>query len=700
MSSRSTSTPTSDVPLNDIPPKKVVTILNPADKQSKVPNGNGIQQPTNDTPDTEHELDSGTDTDDGGDEETIGLLKYDGMNDDVEPPPEESVPKGTKEGSTIKPKKEAKFAKILSTMSTDTNVSSVIGVGSNTGVCVVCGNPLPKPVETQTLLVKNIKPRILRQLRLMSPHKTFSSHSRVCIRDLNLGMQARIEQLLAEDQNQLAALQDNAVRNLTEHELLEETWQHQFDKKRTMGQKAADSVAKRGGSWYFISGLLAFLATWAAINLILAAVGSSPWDPYPFILLNLFLSMLAALQAPIIMMSQNRQAARDRIQNDYVSRMTLRAENNVRHVNAKTDHFLGHQWKRLLEIQEIKIELLQTLQHQHKRYVQRGVRSGYSLVSEPGLPGPKAETWSAETQPDAHALMLLKHQFGLEMYPEPILFSHWSGEGDNYHGQLTNSRAAYSSGARIKRIVYDLEFDESMMATLDDIFSGEGSVSLRNDFDMPHMYLGGRILALEIHSKDGSVVSHTNGDMPTRYKPSFAPRRRDKIADFWKTPITRVTITYSPPWQVAVLVLKPGQIMESLDANFFPPHHLSANKELITTPTTGAAAGRSSPSGDSTSAPPATPYLYMYSEVSSESTTPDPEKYLKAILGPRPLPASWKQVATCDFVTPGSSELHSASSEYLPISMSLEVNLHGPGVFVFYCQETRVSLHGHIENAS
>lgn len=261
-----------------------------------------------------------------------------------------------------------------------------------------------------------------------------------------------------------------------------------------MGQKAADAVAARGGSWHFIFALLGFLAIWAGINLLLSAIGTHAWDPYPFILLNLFLSMLAALQAPIIMMSQNRQAARDKLQSDYVATATLRAENNVRHVNAKTDHFLGHQWKRLLEIQDIKIELLQTLQHQQKRFLQRGARNGYSVVSDPTLPGPKAEAWNAETQPDSHALMLLKSQFGLETRAEPLLFSHWSGEGDNFHAVLKNTRIAYSSGARIKRILYDMDFDESIAATLDDLFSGEGTVTLRNDFDLPHMYLCGKCI--------------------------------------------------------------------------------------------------------------------------------------------------------------------------------------------------------------
>ena len=86
-----------------------------------------------------------------------------------------------------------------------------------------------------------------------------------------------------------------------------------------------------------------------------------PFDPYPFILLNLFLSCLAALQAPIIMMSQNRQEARDRLRSENDYRVNLKAELEIRHLHEKLDHLLQNQWQRLLEIQEIQIELMNEL---------------------------------------------------------------------------------------------------------------------------------------------------------------------------------------------------------------------------------------------------------------------------------------------------------------------------------------------------
>jgi uncharacterized membrane protein len=87
-------------------------------------------------------------------------------------------------------------------------------------------------------------------------------------------------------------------------------------------------------------------------------VATHPFDPYPFILLNLVLSCLAAIQAPVIMMSQNRQEARDRLHAKRDYQVNLKAELEIRHVHQKMDHLLSHQWERLVDIQEIQMELI------------------------------------------------------------------------------------------------------------------------------------------------------------------------------------------------------------------------------------------------------------------------------------------------------------------------------------------------------
>ena len=119
----------------------------------------------------------------------------------------------------------------------------------------------------------------------------------------------------------------------------------------------ADGVATFGGGWTFILIFLVMMSGWIFVN----ARGSVTFDPYPFILLNLVLSCLAAMQAPVIMMSQNRQAARDRLQaeNDY--KINLKAELEVRSIGEKLDQLVHHQWVRLMEIQQIQMEMIRDL---------------------------------------------------------------------------------------------------------------------------------------------------------------------------------------------------------------------------------------------------------------------------------------------------------------------------------------------------
>ena len=128
-----------------------------------------------------------------------------------------------------------------------------------------------------------------------------------------------------------------------------------FDERRTFGQRVSDRIATFGGSWTFILSFFAFLVVWMAINV---AIGlTQAFDPYPFILLNLVLSCLAAIQAPIIIMSQKRQEARDRLraENDY--RVNLKAELEIRHLHEKIDHLLTKQWGNgPAEIQQIQLE--------------------------------------------------------------------------------------------------------------------------------------------------------------------------------------------------------------------------------------------------------------------------------------------------------------------------------------------------------
>ena len=140
---------------------------------------------------------------------------------------------------------------------------------------------------------------------------------------------------------------------------MSENINEEYEEHLTLGARIADKVAVFGGSWAFIITFLLFMVVWMAGNTILLI--HRPFDPYPFILLNLVLSLIAALQAPVIMMSQNRQEERDRLraQNDY--QVNLKAELEVRISNEKLDTLIHHQWLRFLEIQQIQMDMLEEI---------------------------------------------------------------------------------------------------------------------------------------------------------------------------------------------------------------------------------------------------------------------------------------------------------------------------------------------------
>ena len=164
--------------------------------------------------------------------------------------------------------------------------------------------------------------------------------------------------VLEEDLGQLSTLERDVVESLREHEVMSENVDAQFERTLTRGERWADRIAEFGGSWRFIINFGIFLGIWILIN---AIIGSRAPDPYPFILLNLVLSCLAALQAPVIMMSQNRQEAKDRARSEHDYKVNLKAELEIRHLHEKMDFLLKQQAQRLFALQELQIELMEEL---------------------------------------------------------------------------------------------------------------------------------------------------------------------------------------------------------------------------------------------------------------------------------------------------------------------------------------------------
>ncbi len=126
----------------------------------------------------------------------------------------------------------------------------------------------------------------------------------------------------------------------------------------SFGQRAADAVASFGGSWTFVGLFAATMLFWVGLNAYLLTSRGNTFDPYPYILLNLFLSMLAAIQAPIILMSQNRQSEKDRITVEHDYEVNLKAELEIMLLHDKIDLLREKQWEELLEIQKQQLKLL------------------------------------------------------------------------------------------------------------------------------------------------------------------------------------------------------------------------------------------------------------------------------------------------------------------------------------------------------
>jgi uncharacterized membrane protein len=216
--------------------------------------------------------------------------------------------------------------------------------------CIICGKEKP---ARDIVRLDVVRPILLDRIRTVYPD--LPAEGFICIDDLDEFRGRYVTELLRSERGELTRLEQEVVQSLADHETLAENIQAEFEGHRTFGEKLSDHLANFGGSWSFILIFLGILLLWMAFNVI---VIREQFDPYPFILLNLVLSCLAALQAPIIMMSQKRQEAKDRLRSENDYRVNLKAELEIRHLHEKIDHILTRQWERLAEIQQIQLEMM------------------------------------------------------------------------------------------------------------------------------------------------------------------------------------------------------------------------------------------------------------------------------------------------------------------------------------------------------
>ena len=227
-------------------------------------------------------------------------------------------------------------------------------------VCQVCKQSRP---AHETLPGSLVRDNLLQLIRRKLPE--WSPEAPICFRCLNRFRAEYVAEEIAQESGALTRLEEDVVRSLRETELVAEDLNRQYEEALGWGDRLSDRMAAFGGSWRFIILFAVFIVGWVGINT--AVLLFKPFDPYPYILLNLFLSMIAAVQAPIIMMSQNRQAHRDRMraENDY--KVNLKAELEIRSIGERVDQLIHHQWARLIEIQQIQIEMIEDLASRRDR---------------------------------------------------------------------------------------------------------------------------------------------------------------------------------------------------------------------------------------------------------------------------------------------------------------------------------------------
>src|SRR5205809_4340825 len=226
-------------------------------------------------------------------------------------------------------------------------------------ICQICKKPKP---PHSGMIAELIRPSLLEFIKKKLPD--LDSNGFICLDDMGEFRKDYIKEVLQDEIGELSVLDNEVIESLHQHEILASNIEEQFERKLTFGERLSDQIASFGGSWRFIILFGAVLFGWIILNAIFLL--NRGFDPYPFILLNLILSCLAAIQAPIIMMSQNRSEARDRLraENDY--KVNLKAELEIRHLHEKLDHLLRRQYNRLFEIQQIQIELLEELGRKSK----------------------------------------------------------------------------------------------------------------------------------------------------------------------------------------------------------------------------------------------------------------------------------------------------------------------------------------------
>jgi uncharacterized membrane protein len=230
----------------------------------------------------------------------------------------------------------------------------------STAVCQIC----KKEKKLSELMPGISVPNSIIEL-ISSKNIEWNPEGFICFDDLNKFRSEFVHNILSEEKGTLSEFEKEVLDSIVERDILSKDVDASYETKSSWGEKLSDKIARFGGSWPFIIIFLLFILVWMIINIVILVNHS--FDPYPFILLNLVLSCIAAIQAPVIMMSQNRQESKDRARSMHDYQINLKAEVEIRRLHDKMDHLLKQQGMRMLEIQQIQIDLMEEIAKNMKK---------------------------------------------------------------------------------------------------------------------------------------------------------------------------------------------------------------------------------------------------------------------------------------------------------------------------------------------
>lgn len=222
---------------------------------------------------------------------------------------------------------------------------------AKTQVCAVSGKA---SAAGDLCLISSLRPALAERIR--RDHPELPQDARISRAEVGRYLALYVEEMLQAEHGEFTELDRQVAKSIANQDTIAENIEREAGQTWTLGERMSDIIARFGGSWSFILSFGFFLAAWMVFNIFRG--DPAAFDPYPFILLNLVLSTIAALQAPVIMMSQRRQESKDRLRslNDY--RVNLKAELEIRHLHEKVDHLMNVQWQRLAEIQQMQLEMM------------------------------------------------------------------------------------------------------------------------------------------------------------------------------------------------------------------------------------------------------------------------------------------------------------------------------------------------------